>query len=165
MKRDGDEREDNTIYKVVVNHDEQYSIWPADRENALGWNDFGKTPLMSQLRESVWDAAERAPLIFKYKATDADESTRAFANGLVQLARDFMASLEGMAVKIESGQLEPDDAAYSRLLETSEDIRTDIDDLEEMYRHLATPLFGTAWQADDFPDLRGVCERLPGIAY
>ena len=34
--------EDNTIYKVVVNHEEQYSIWPADRENALGWNDAGK---------------------------------------------------------------------------------------------------------------------------
>src|SRR5215208_3655733 len=38
-----DDREDNTIYKVVVNHEEQYSIWPADRENALGWNDAGKT--------------------------------------------------------------------------------------------------------------------------
>jgi MbtH protein len=37
-----DEREDNTIYKVVVNHEEQYSIWPADRENALGWRDAGK---------------------------------------------------------------------------------------------------------------------------
>jgi MbtH protein len=37
-----DEREDTTIYKVVVNHEEQYSIWPADRENALGWNDAGK---------------------------------------------------------------------------------------------------------------------------
>jgi MbtH protein len=38
-----DEREDTTIYKVVMNHEEQYSIWPADRENALGWNDAGKT--------------------------------------------------------------------------------------------------------------------------
>ena len=38
-----DEREDNTIYKVVVNGEEQYSIWPADRENALGWTDAGKT--------------------------------------------------------------------------------------------------------------------------
>ena len=37
------ENEDNTIYKVVVNHEEQYSIWPDDRENALGWNDAGKT--------------------------------------------------------------------------------------------------------------------------
>jgi MbtH protein len=38
-----DEKEDTTIYKVVVNHEEQYSIWAADRENALGWNDAGKT--------------------------------------------------------------------------------------------------------------------------
>ncbi len=37
------DREDNTIYKVVMNHEEQYSIWPADRENALGWVDVGKT--------------------------------------------------------------------------------------------------------------------------
>ena len=34
-----DETEDKTIYKVVINHEEQYSIWPADRENALGWKD------------------------------------------------------------------------------------------------------------------------------
>lgn len=38
-----DEQEDQTIYKVVRNHEEQYSIWPADRENALGWFDVGKT--------------------------------------------------------------------------------------------------------------------------
>jgi MbtH protein len=41
--RNRDENEDRTIYKVVVNQEEQYSIWPADRENALGWNDAGKT--------------------------------------------------------------------------------------------------------------------------
>lgn len=40
---DRDEKEDKTIYKVVVNHEEQYSIWPTDRENALGWKDAGKT--------------------------------------------------------------------------------------------------------------------------
>ena len=38
-----DETEDQTTYKVVVNHEEQYSIWPADRENALGWSDAGKS--------------------------------------------------------------------------------------------------------------------------
>ncbi|WP_375501133.1 MbtH family protein [uncultured Nostoc sp.] len=36
------EQEDKTIYKVVVNHEQQYSIWPAERENALGWQDAGK---------------------------------------------------------------------------------------------------------------------------
>ena len=37
------EKEESTIYKVVVNQEEQYSIWPADRENPLGWNDAGKS--------------------------------------------------------------------------------------------------------------------------
>jgi len=37
-----EERQDNTIYKVVMNHEEQYSIWPAERENALGRKDVGK---------------------------------------------------------------------------------------------------------------------------
>jgi hypothetical protein len=27
----------------VINHEEQYSIWPAERENALGWKDAGKS--------------------------------------------------------------------------------------------------------------------------
>jgi len=38
-----DANEDSTPYKVVVNHEEQYSIWPADRENALGWKDAGRS--------------------------------------------------------------------------------------------------------------------------
>ena len=38
-----DDREDTTIYKVVMNHEEQYSIWPAHKENALGWTDVAKT--------------------------------------------------------------------------------------------------------------------------
>lgn len=35
--------EDDTdqIYKVVLNHEEQYSLWPADRENPAGWLDEG----------------------------------------------------------------------------------------------------------------------------
>jgi uncharacterized protein YbdZ (MbtH family) len=36
------EDEDKTIYKVVINHEEQYSIWPEDRDNPAGWNDAGK---------------------------------------------------------------------------------------------------------------------------
>ena len=38
-----DEEEDTRTYKVVVNHEEQYSIWPIDRENPLGWRDGGKS--------------------------------------------------------------------------------------------------------------------------
>ena len=37
------DREDTTIYKVVVNHEEQYSIWPEYKQNPLGWTDVGKS--------------------------------------------------------------------------------------------------------------------------
>ena len=51
------EEEDTTIYKVVMNHEEQYSIWPADRENASGWKDVGtsgtKAECLAYIKE-VW---------------------------------------------------------------------------------------------------------------
>ena len=28
-------------FKVVVNHEEQYSLWPGGRENPAGWRDAG----------------------------------------------------------------------------------------------------------------------------
>jgi MbtH protein len=37
-----EQTEGSMIYKVVLNHEEQYSIWPAHRENPLGWKDAGK---------------------------------------------------------------------------------------------------------------------------
>jgi MbtH protein len=36
------EEEDTTIYRVVMNHEEQYSIWPTEREDPPGWKDVGK---------------------------------------------------------------------------------------------------------------------------
>lgn len=38
-----DDKEYTTTYKVVVNHEEQYSIWSVERENPLGWRDAGKS--------------------------------------------------------------------------------------------------------------------------
>ena len=35
--------DDTTVYKVVLNHEEQYSIWPADKESPLGWREAGKS--------------------------------------------------------------------------------------------------------------------------
>jgi MbtH protein len=36
------EKEDNRIYRVVVNHEEQYSIWLYYKDIPLGWRDVGK---------------------------------------------------------------------------------------------------------------------------
>jgi MbtH protein len=30
-------------FRVVVNHEEQYSIWPHERPNPAGWRDGGRT--------------------------------------------------------------------------------------------------------------------------
>ena len=38
-----DEKDDLRTYKVVVNHEEQYSIWLEDRQNPPGWRDAGKS--------------------------------------------------------------------------------------------------------------------------
>ena len=35
--------EDTTIYRVVVNHEEQYSIWPEWKEIPAGWREVGRT--------------------------------------------------------------------------------------------------------------------------
>lgn len=35
--------DDNTIFRVVVNHEEQYSIWPDFRQVPDGWREAGKT--------------------------------------------------------------------------------------------------------------------------
>lgn len=63
-----DEREDTTIYKVVVNHEEQYSIWPADRQLPTGWNATGfsgtKTECLEHIKE-IW--TDMRPLSLRKK--------------------------------------------------------------------------------------------------
>lgn len=52
-----DEHEDKTLYKVVLNHEEQYSIWPEYRDNPLGWRDAGKVGSKAECLdyiEQVW---------------------------------------------------------------------------------------------------------------
>lgn len=41
MNHQDEHEEDTRTYKAVLNHEEQYSIWPVDRENPLGWRDAG----------------------------------------------------------------------------------------------------------------------------
>lgn len=43
MSWNDSDREDNTIYKVVVNHEEQYSILPEYKGSVNGWREAGKT--------------------------------------------------------------------------------------------------------------------------
>lgn len=66
------DNEDTTIYKVVVNHEGQYSIWPATRENPLGWKDGGKSGLKPECLEyikEVW--TDMRPLSLQRKMEQA----------------------------------------------------------------------------------------------
>ncbi|HEX8720043.1 MAG TPA: MbtH family NRPS accessory protein [Pyrinomonadaceae bacterium] len=76
------EREDKTIYKVVVNHEEQYSIWPADRENALGWNDAGKSGTKAECLayiEEVW--TDMRPLSLRKQMEEYERRAAAGPDG------------------------------------------------------------------------------------
>ena len=58
-------------YKVVINHEEQYSIWFADRSNPLGWTDVGKAgskeECLSYIKQ-VW--TDITPLSMRKRLTD-----------------------------------------------------------------------------------------------
>jgi MbtH protein len=66
MNRDG--QADTTIYQVIINHEEQYSLWPAAREIQPGWRAVGKTGTRSECLvyiKGVW--ADMRPLSSRKK--------------------------------------------------------------------------------------------------
>jgi MbtH protein len=51
------DQEDTQRYKVVINHEEQYSIWPVEKENPKGWRDVGQMGSKAECLafiEEVW---------------------------------------------------------------------------------------------------------------
>jgi len=69
------EEEDDTIYTVVMNHEEQYSIWPADREIPMGWREVGKVgpkaECLAYIKE-VW--TDMRPLSLRKKMEESEPS-------------------------------------------------------------------------------------------
>jgi MbtH protein len=62
------EEDDSAIYKVVINQEEQYSIWPMHRDNPLGWQDAGKSGSKKECLEyikQVW--VDMRPLSLRKK--------------------------------------------------------------------------------------------------
>lgn len=71
-----DEQEDLSRYKVVMNDEEQYSIWPAERENPLGWNDAGKSGMKAECLafiKEVW--TDMRPLSVRRQIKDGDPAS------------------------------------------------------------------------------------------
>lgn len=64
--------EDQTRYRVVINHEEQYSIWPLDREVPVGWSDVGKHGSKAECLahiEEVW--TDMRPLSLRRKMQES----------------------------------------------------------------------------------------------
>jgi MbtH protein len=52
-----DAGDQGAAFKVVMNHEEQYSLWPSDREAPAGWRESGQTGTKEECLsyiESVW---------------------------------------------------------------------------------------------------------------
>ena len=47
------EDDDDRRYTVVINHEEQYSIWPEDRELPKGWKSVGKVGTKKECLEHI----------------------------------------------------------------------------------------------------------------
>lgn len=65
--------DDDAILEVVVNHEEQYSIWPADRDLPLGWHKVGKQGTKAECLayiEEVW--TDMRPLSLRSKMEESD---------------------------------------------------------------------------------------------
>jgi MbtH protein len=72
-----DEPEEATVYKVVVNHEEQYSIWPAERDNPSGWTDAGKSGSKAECLahiNAVW--VDMRPLSLRQAIDGGGDPTR-----------------------------------------------------------------------------------------
>jgi MbtH protein len=49
--------DESSFFKVVINHEEQYSIWPHDQDSPLGWDEEGKEGTKAECLahiEAVW---------------------------------------------------------------------------------------------------------------
>ncbi len=70
------EQEDNTVYHVVMNEEEQYSIWPDYRQIPAGWRAVGKTGLKQDCLDyikEVW--TDMRPLSLRRQMEQANLST------------------------------------------------------------------------------------------
>lgn len=68
-----EEMSEDRIYVVVVNHEEQYSIWPEGKEVPAGWREAGKQgtkeECLAYIKE-VW--TDMRPLSLRQRLQTAD---------------------------------------------------------------------------------------------
>ena len=69
-----EDEDDDRVYQVVINHEEQYSIWFADREPPAGWRPEGPKGPKSECIgyiDQVW--TDMRPLSLRKQMEAANE--------------------------------------------------------------------------------------------
>lgn len=69
------EEDENAIYKVVVNHEEQYSIWPDYKAIPQGWRAVGKSGVKAECLayiNEVWTDMRPLSLRKQMEKAEAD---------------------------------------------------------------------------------------------
>jgi MbtH protein len=77
-----EEEDDRTVYRAVMNHEEQYSIWPVHRELPLGWQDAGKSGSKRECLDwiqEVW--TDMRPLSLRQAMAAHETTARATGEG------------------------------------------------------------------------------------
>ena len=65
-----DAREEFDLFRVVINHEEQYSIWPVYRENPPGWRNAGKEGSQEECLAYIEEAwTDMRPLSIRNRPT------------------------------------------------------------------------------------------------
>ena len=68
-----DDDDDRTVYTVVVNHEEQYSIWPAHRDVPAGWREVGRTGPKSECLAYIGEVwTDMRPLSLRKRMEEAE---------------------------------------------------------------------------------------------
>jgi len=63
--------EDNNVYQVLVNHEEQYSLWPEWKEIPGGWKATGKTGIKQECLDYVKEVwTDMRPLSLRKQMDD-----------------------------------------------------------------------------------------------
>ena len=72
----GDAEDDVALYRVVMNAEEQYSIWPATRDNPAGWRDAGMTGTKAECLAYIKDVwTDMRPLSLRKRMAELESDT------------------------------------------------------------------------------------------
>lgn len=69
-----EEHEDTRTYRAVMNHEEQYSIWLADRPLPMGWRDAGKQGTKKECLDFIQEVwTDMRPLSLRKKMEEKEK--------------------------------------------------------------------------------------------